>query len=275
MLTTRKPILFTLCLLTGGLFGACGGTNNNSDGSASDGSASDGSATDGGGTGSDGAKDGVTRDGSAGDAPAGDAAKVTFTALMIVDKDIDMVTCGTTNGPGADIDAVELRTSLNATIGFGLKGSASYATEPTVAPCKDAMCKGGVCKYSNIAFKARTEGPKNAVVNPTTDDEGYFSLNNGRLQLQIGDALGDGPAKTLESGMQIKVWEVDQTYKTAANGCICVPEEYEVYILTAPGTSVGAVKLKSTTLESVNSGMCGGTVAGGTLGCGTTVFVIP
>ena len=59
-----------------------------------------------------------------------------------------------------------------------------------------------------------TEGPPDATVNAVGDDVGYFSLNAGTLQIQMGDITGSGPAKQLKSGDYIQVYEVDQTYIT-------------------------------------------------------------
>jgi hypothetical protein len=232
----------------------------------------DGGAVDGGST---------PRDGGTTTGDAGGATK--FVGLLLVDRDTDNVMCSATNGPGADIDAVELMTAGGVTVGFGMKGTASYAPGAAanqMIPCMDNQCAGGMCKYSDVALKDRVEGPRDGKVNATGDDVGYFSLNNGRLQLQVGDAQGVGPAREITSGMMVKVWEVDQIYKKngwAPASCNCLAERFELWAVPTLGSAAGAVKLKSKMIEAENTAMCAavGMTVGQDLGCGTTVFEIP
>ncbi len=252
-----------LSLAAAGLLAACG---------AKDDDAADGSATDGGAD--------TKPAGDAGDAAATDSSTdvtvtpTKFTAIMIVDKETN---CTATNGPGADIDAVELRTSAGVTIGVGKTGSAAFGAGPTGStPCTDAQCSGAKCKYSDPLLKSRIEGKRDGKVNKDTEDVGYFSLNTGIATLQIGDADGAGAAKEITTDMQIKVWEVDQVYLKDASafaGCTCLPEKYEVWALVTQGNNTGAVKLTATNVETDNAGTCGAVVAA--TGCGTTVFTFP
>jgi hypothetical protein len=198
-----------------------------------------------------------------------------YEAIMIVDKTTDGVACSVTNGPGADIDAVEVRTAGDVLAGVGKPGTTSPLGAGTNA-CEDSACAGGKCKYSDPALRSRIEGPRDGKVFADKDDEGYFSLNNGRLTIQLGTgADGTGTAVELTKGMKIKVWEVDQSYigDGAFAGCKCVPERYEVYALVKQGSNDGAVLLKAADPLDKNAAMCGAKMESS--GCGTSVFMIP
>ena len=95
----------------------------------------------------------------------------------------------------------------------------------------------------------------------------------GTLQLQIGDTSGKGSSQAFKSGDQIKVFEVDQSQKTEANGCVCKPEHYQVIIQDKDGSSLS---LKPVQFIPENSDVCG-TAPGPNdyYGCGTTVFAVP
>ena len=199
--------------------------------------------------------------------------------VWVVVQDTEQKAC-TTNGPGADIDAVALW-GTTAALGWGKIGSANYTANPLGNSCDNADCKGGDCKYAAISntfiaddLVAYTEGPKDATVSATTDDFGYFSLNGGTLQIQIGDLDGSGAAKEIKPGDKIKVFEVDQTYITsgdAPTSCACLPEHYTVSLQSAKGA---VVDLKPTTLDPDNA-TCAALTAASVDGCGTTVFVVP
>ncbi len=251
-------LCFALSLVTGL---GCGGDDepvNNTDGGSSD------------------------KPATASDAARGDTAPaaVKYTAIMIVDRDTDNVMCSATNGPGADIDAVELQMGTT-TVGVGKLMSASFAMGGTTTmTCMDAQCRGADCKYSDAMYLQRITGPRDGRSFPdATPDEGYFSLNGGRVALEIGDATGNGTAMEIKSGMKVKVWEVDKSYipSRAPMSCVCAPERFEVYLLTSRTTSVGAVKLGGATFDPANSAMCTsmGMQAGGLEGCGTTTFTVP
>jgi hypothetical protein len=104
---------------------------------------------------------------------------------------------------------------------------------------------------------------------------GYFSLNAGTLEIQIGDPTSLPPAKTLKSGDYIKVFEVDQSYVAASAAyptCTCAPEHYTVTALSATGNTV--VPLIAKQLDPANT-TCAALTATSTEGCGSTVFVVP
>jgi hypothetical protein len=198
-------------------------------------------------------------------------------------QDTEQAACAT-NGPGADIDAVELY-DVTGVLGVGLVGSARFKQNPGGWACATDTCgSSGTsnCKYAansdtyTVAdLVARTEGPADATVSATASDTGYFSLNAGTLEIQIGDPTGQPPLKTLKSGDYIKVFEVDQSYVAsgaAYSGCTCVPEHYTVTALSQSGNTI--VKLKAVQLDANNT-TCAALGATSTEGCGSTVFVVP
>ena len=201
--------------------------------------------------------------------------------VWVVIQDTEQVAC-TTNGPGADIDAVELVSSTGTPLGWGLKGSASFTKNKAGNACENADCSKGNCKYAAISttldpadLVARTEGVQDGLVNPTTDDVGYFSLNAGTLQIQIGDLTGVGTAQAIKKGDQIQVYEVDQKYITdgyAPATCSCLPEHYTVSVQTALGVTK---VLTPTLIDSKDNTTCAALTATSTEGCGSTLFVVP
>ena len=201
--------------------------------------------------------------------------------VWVVVQDTEQKAC-TTNGPGADIDAVELVSSAGVPLGWGKTGSASFTPNPAGNACENVDCNGGNCKYAAISstfsaanLVARTEGIQDGQVNASTSDIGYFSLNGGTLQIQIGDLTGAGVAQAIKKGDQIKVYEVDQTYITdgyAPASCSCLPEHYTVSVQTAAGAYL---KLTPTLIESADNTTCAALTATSTEGCGTTLFVVP
>jgi len=204
--------------------------------------------------------------------------------IWVVIQDTEQVAC-TTNGPGADIDAVALVANTGAAVGtvlgYGKIGSASYKPNPAGYACENTDCSGQNCKYAANGstfpladLVARTEGPVDAVVNASTNDVGYFSLNAGTLQLQIGDLTGAGPAQAIQEGDQIQVYEVDKTYVAdgyAPQTCSCMPEHYTVFVQTAAGATL---QLTPTYLDPSNT-TCATLAADPTEGCGSTLFVVP
>jgi hypothetical protein len=206
--------------------------------------------------------------------------RYSFVSIVDLERKADAnFSCSETNGPGSDIDAVALLRD-GKVVGYGLTGSAAFARGGAPDECANSACSGGNCKYASISstfseadLVARTLGPPDAVVNKSSDDKGYLSLNGGTLQLQIGDNSGKGSAQTFKSGDQIKVFEVDQAQKTDANGCVCKPEHYQVIIQDKDGSSLA---LKPVQFIPENSDVCG-TAPGPTdlYGCGTTAFAVP
>ena len=232
---------------------------------------------------------GVVSPGQGGDASATDdglgsggvtGAGFEYVAIIDVERDETSFSCGATNGPGSDIDAVALIRG-GATIGYGLTGSAHF-DENASGECTNQSCSGGNCKYASLSttfsltdLLSRTEGPPDAVVKSSSggDDTGYMSLNAGTLQIQIGDTKGRSLAQAFRSGDQIKVFEVDQSKKTDANGCVCTPEHYQVFIQDKNGDNI---QLKPVLFDPSNAGTCGATPGSDDLrGCGTTVFAVP
>ena len=200
--------------------------------------------------------------------------------VYVVIQDTEQVAC-TTNGPGADIDSVELMTAAGVALGYGKIGTAIFYPNPAGNACANADCSGSNCKYAYISktldpanLVARTEGPPDAVVNAATDDVGYFSLNAGTLQLQIGDLTGLGPAQAITAGQFIAVSEVDKSYITAGDApltCSCLPEHYTVTLQTAHGATL-ALKPASLSPDNIT---CAPLTATSTDGCGSTVFLVP
>jgi hypothetical protein len=214
---------------------------------------------------------------------ATDTAPLAEPLVWLSIQDTEQAACAT-NGPGTDIDAVELYDATGV-LGVGLIGSAKFTKNPGGWACDTDTCgsKGTAdCKYAansdtyTVAdLAARTEGPADATVDATLADTGYFSLNAGTLEIKIGDPTGLPPAKTLNSGDYIKVFEVDQSYVAsgaAYAACTCAPEHYTVTALSATGNTV--VKLLAVQLDANNT-TCTPLTATSTEGCGSTVFVVP
>jgi hypothetical protein len=219
--------------------------------------------------------------------PAGEAGTVAEPLVWVVVQDTQQKACST-NGPGADIDAVALwDAAAGAATGWGMVKTAKFTANPGGNACENADCTGGNCKYAaigtgtpfNTTYTAAmrvawTEGPNDAKVNEKTDDSGYFSLNAGTLQIQIADLTGVGPVQ-LKSKDMIKVFEVDKTYVTSGDafaGCVCLPETYTVTLQSQSGNT--SVALKPFVLAADNT-TCDALTATSTDGCGTTVFLVP
>jgi hypothetical protein len=195
--------------------------------------------------------------------------------VWVVIQDTEQKACST-NGPGADIDAVVKMDDKGVVTGLGMIGSAAFTPNPGGNACENVDCSGKNCKYAAIGttfdqadLVARTEGPANGVVKAVGDDVGYFSLNAGTLQLQIGGALtGAGPAQSIKTGDFIVVYEVDKTYVDASNACVCAPEHFTVSLQTATGKSLALIPSRIETANTTCS-------LSATEGCGTTVFAVP
>jgi len=208
--------------------------------------------------------------------------------VWVVIQDTEQKAC-TTNGPGADIDAVALvantGTSVGTVLGYGI--NAKFKANPLGNAC-DTCGTGGNCKYAAISstftedeLVARTEGPQDGQVNATGDDVGYFSLNAGTLQLQIGNVTtGVGPLE-IKPGDQIQVYEVDQSYPAnnyAPQSCSCLPEHYTVYVQNALGTKTLALTptlLDPANTTGIGNATCSALTSTSTEGCGSTLFVVP
>ena len=219
----------------------------------------------------------VTTDGGVTDGATADTVPG-YAYVVISDVEFQQPTfsCSTTNAPGTNIDAVALiRKSI--AVGYLMKDTATFTVGN--AACAPADCSGGDCTYasptsttSETELVSRTEGPPDAVVHGPTNGSGYMSLNGGSLQFQIGDVLGNGPPQTILSGDQIKVFEVDQSYKTATNGCICTPAHYQLWVQNA----ATSLQLNPVQFDPANSNTCGAAPSPGyQLGCGTTAFAVP
>jgi hypothetical protein len=221
---------------------------------------------------------GIAATGGAGGA-GGTGGATPDSYVWVAIQDTEQAAC-TTNSPGADIDAVALWGATGA-LGWGKIGSAVFTANPMGNMCENADCAGGNCKYAAISntfisssLVAYTEGANDAHVSATVDDSGYFALNGGTLQIQIGDLTGGGPAKGIKSGDMLKVFELDQTYITSGAApatCSCLPEHFTVFLQTATGR---ALALKPSALAPDNT-LCTGLTAASTEGCGTTVFLVP
>jgi hypothetical protein len=200
--------------------------------------------------------------------------------VYVVVQDTEQVACNT-NGPGVDVDAVALQDGAGTVLGYGKVGTAIYTPNPGGYAC--ALCNTDKpCKYSangglfTVAdLQSRTEGPADGVVNATTDDQGYFSLNAGTLQIKIGAIDGTGAALAPKSGQFIYVYEVDQSYVTATNGCTCAPEHFTVRLQTASGAY--SAPLTPYPPATANAALCtaSAATAGAFDGCGSSVFMIP
>jgi hypothetical protein len=201
--------------------------------------------------------------------------------LWVVVQDTEQKAC-TTNGPGADVDAVAKMDATGNFLGWGLKKSATYKANPLGNACDNEDCNGKNCKYAAISktfdeatLVSYTEGPYDAVVNDTTSDSGYFSLNAGTLQIEIGDLKGEGTAQAIKSGDYIAVYEVDKTYiasGSASASCVCLPEHFTVYIETASGKTLQLLP-SATSYSNLNTACS--LAATPNEGCGTTVFAVP
>jgi hypothetical protein len=211
-----------------------------------------------------------------------DTAPLAPQYTWVVIQDTEQKAC-TTNGPGADIDAVALwDLTTGAALGWGKLGTATFTANPAGNACENADCSGSNCKYAAISksfleedLVSWTEGPQDAMVQAVGDDYGYFSLNAGTLQVQIGDALaGTGPAKVLKSGDLVRVFEVDKTYITSGDApatCTCLPEHYTVTLQAQSGATLA---LKPILLATDNT-TCAPLTTTSAEGCGTTLFVVP
>jgi hypothetical protein len=217
--------------------------------------------------------------------PDGPATVAPDPYVWVVIQDTEQKACST-NGPGSDIDAVELADANRVPLGYGLKNSAIYTANPQGNACENSDCKGGNCKYAangttftEADLVSRTEGPPDAVVKAVGDDVGYFSLNAGTLQIQIGDTTGAGPAQPIKSGDLLQVYEVDQTYITSDNApatCVCQPEHYTVTLQTAVNAAQpSTLQLTPIELADDNATTCAALALDSTEGCGTTWFVVP
>ena len=200
-----------------------------------------------------------------GDTTMGDTtAAPVYTYLVIYDS--EKPDCST-NGPGADIDAIQLERG-GSVVGVGLIGSSDYAASNpnSVGTCTmcgknaDKPCShgGDQCSCADSAMGA----PDAKLYCGATVDVGYVSLNGGSLQFAFGDATGAGTAVALKSGDKIKVWEVDETFTHVDNETCAKPlaEKYEVWARTAKGVDMGSIKLVT---------------SAGADGNGVTEFVVP
>jgi hypothetical protein len=197
--------------------------------------------------------------------------------LAIVDNET-MPAC-TTTGPGADIDAIDLRHAGSTLVaGVGLKGSAKLVTQTGATPCSTCGTSGGACANSGDAAASRVEGIQDAMSYAgNTPDTGYLSLNGGVVWLQVGGPTGSGPAADIVSGDTLTVYEVDKYYVAqglAPTTCMCLPEKYAVYAYVDMNDESTKVQLMPTKFKSDNTDVCGAT-ASGNLGCGTSDFLVP
>ena len=196
-------------------------------------------------------------------------------------QDTEQKAC-TTVGPGADIDAVALVSQTGAMLGYGKIGTAVFTVNPMGNACENVDCSGGNCKYAAISktflgetLVGYTEGPPDGLVQAVGDDAGYLSLNAGTLQIQVGDVTGTGPAKPLQSGDYIQVFEVDKTYIASGSApatCSCLPEHFTVFLQTASGS---LLSLAPVVIDQAWNTTCTALTALSTEGCGTTMFQVP
>ena len=201
--------------------------------------------------------------------------------VWVVVQDTEQKACAT-NGPGVDVDAVALVSAVGP-LGYGKIGTAVFTINPLGNACENTDCSGGNCKYAwnGTTFLAETlvsctEGPPDGVVLAVGDDSGYFSLNAGTLQIQIGDLTGGGAAKQLKSGDYIQVYEVDKSYIASGSApatCACLPEHYTVSLQSLSGASV--IPLTPVVIDTVNNTTCAPLTVASTEGCGTTMFMVP
>jgi hypothetical protein len=199
-----------------------------------------------------------------------DPALPGYRAVLI--RDSPNGPCMATNAPGADIDAVELIDG-GRVVGTGLRGSARFTPDP-MNQCLPSMCADLACRSANPEFAPRTEGPPDAMINANPQpDSGFLALNTGSLRLLIGDPDGNPPARRIAPGAKVRVYEVDGIYrnKLPPGICNCPAERYEVYVLPAADSDVGAVNLGSPEHDPANIDYC----ADAPDGCGTTTFTVP
>jgi hypothetical protein len=200
--------------------------------------------------------------------------------VWVVVQDTEQKACST-NGPGADIDAVgKMDATTNQVVAWGKH--ATYTPNPKGNACTNAECASGNCKYAAIGtpftlddLVARTEGPADATISKTADDTGYFSLNAGTLTIDLADAK-TGALVPIKSGDWIVVYEVDQTYitsKAAYAGCTCLPEHYTVTLQNAAGTKT--LDLIPSRIDTATNTACLVATPNQYDGCGTTVFAVP
>lgn len=199
--------------------------------------------------------------------------------VIVVIQDTEQKAC-TTNGPGADIDAVAKLDDKGNPIGWGKIGTARYTANPLGNACENVDCSTKNCKYAAISktiealdLVARTEGPADGVVNDTGDDAGYFSLNAGTLQIEMGDINGAGPLQPIKSGDWIAVYEVDKSYiesGAAAATCVCAPEHYTVSLQSLGGK---VLPLAPALYNEFNTACSLATTPD--QGCGSTTFAVP
>jgi hypothetical protein len=230
----------------------------------------------GGTSGTGGAGGSGTADGGGSDLSGGGK---TYKYIAIVDNNT-MPVC-TTTGPGADIDAVDLRHAGSTTVaGVGLKGSAKYAVQTGATPCPTcgAAAAAAACPHSGMMAADRAEGIQDGMSYTTNmPDTGYIALNSGVVWLQIGSATGGGPAQDIVSGDTLTVYEIDKYYVVSgrATGCTgCLPEKYSVYAYVDMANEATKVQLTPSKFRDENMTECGA-IAAGTLGCGTTDFLVP
>jgi hypothetical protein len=184
----------------------------------------------------------------------------------------------TTTGPGADIDAVDLRHGASTTVtGVGLKGSAMLTAQTGATACTTCGASAGACPNSGMDAADRVTGIRDGMSYAgNTPDTGYLSLNGGTVWLQIGSANGMGSAQDIVSGDTLTVYEVDKYYidlGLAPASCACAPEKYTVWAYVDPTDQVNKVQLIPTKYQAKNT-ECG-TTPSGNLGCGTTDFMVP
>lgn len=199
----------------------------------------DGDATDGSSDGTVGVDNGVAPDGAVaadmGTADTG-AGATGFKWGIIYDKYAEP-DCTKTTSPGSDIDAIGLYRA-GALIGVIKVGTANYKDEKT--SCKDnAHNKTSDCEGPSDVFDTKT---------------GYVGLNGGSIEFQIGGCSvsttditvcdGKGPAVTIQAGDEFDVYEVGQAYKTKGwikEACLCIDEDYEVWVRLDKGVDAGSV----------------------------------
>lgn len=204
--------------------------------------------------------------------------------VWVVIQDTEQKACAT-NGPGVDVDAVALVSAAGTVLGYGKIGTAVFTINKLGNACENTDCSGGNCKYAwnGTSFLpetlvAYTEGAPDGFVQAVGDDAGYFSLNAGTLQIQMGDLTGRGAAKALNSGDYIQVYEVDKSYVASGSApatCACLPEHYTVSLQSQSGAKI--TPLTPVVIDTANNTTCEplATLALSAQGCGTTMFMVP
>jgi len=200
----------------------------------------DGDATDGTGDGTAAVDNGVApgNDAVAGTDAAADTGVVAggFKYGIIYDKYAEP-DCTKTTSPGSDIDAIGLYRG-GQLIGVVKVGTANYKDEKTS------------CKDNAHSTTSDCEGPSDVLDTKT----GYVGLNGGSIEFQIGGCSvsttdvtvcdGKGPAVTIQAGDEFDVYEVGQAYKTKGwikETCLCIDEDYEVWVRLDKGVDAGSV----------------------------------